>query len=171
MNETLGNLLQTRPGVVSTWKYRVVQTLEEALHGADFVVVSIQPAELEVMRDEIEIAEKYGLFFPVGDTAGAPGLIRGLRSALIYRDFAHRIADICPDAWVINYTNPMTVCTRTFTKVEPQLKVFGCCHEVFGTQHILARIGFRKIGAPSAASVRNPRERPRYQSFYFCRSG
>ncbi len=122
LNETLGNLIQNKPGVVSRWKYRVVGTLEEALSGADFVVVSIQPAELEVMRAEIEIGEKYGLFFPVGDTAGAPGLVRGLRSALIYRNFAHQIADICPNAWVINYTNPMTICTRTFTKVEPALK-------------------------------------------------
>ncbi len=148
LNETLGNLIQTRPGVVSKWKYRVVGTLEEALSGADFVVVSIQPAELEVMRAEIEIGEKYGLFFPVGDTAGAPGLVRGLRSTLIYRNFAHQIADICPNAWVINYTNPMTICTRTFTKVEPELKVFGCCHEVFGTQYILARVVSEKLGVP-----------------------
>ena len=148
LNETLGNFLQTRPGVVSKWNYRVVKSIEEALTDADFVVVSIQPAPLEVMRDEIEIAEKYGLFFPVGDTTGAPGLVRGLRSALIYRDFAHQIADICPDAWVINYTNPMTICTRTFTRVEPQLKVFGCCHEVFGTQHILAHLVSEKLGIP-----------------------
>ncbi len=148
LNETLGNFLQTRPGVVSKWKYRVVKTMEEALSGADFVVVSIQPAPLEVMRAEIEIAEKYGLYFPVGDTAGAPGLVRGIRSALIYRNFAHQIADICPKAWVINYTNPMTICTRTLTKVEPLLKVFGCCHEVFGTQHILARVVSEKFGIP-----------------------
>ncbi len=148
LNETLGNLLQTRPGVVSKWKYRVVETMEDALTGADFVVVSIQPAELEVMRAEIEIGEKYGLFFPVGDTAGAPGLVRGLRSALIYRNFAHQIADLCPNAWVINYTNPMTICTRTFTKVEPALKVFGCCHEVFGTQYILAQVVSEKLGIP-----------------------
>jgi alpha-galactosidase/6-phospho-beta-glucosidase family protein len=148
LNETFGNLIQSRPEVVSHWQYHVVPTLEEALTGANFVVVSIQPADLEVMRDEIGIAEKYGLFFPVGDTAGAPGLVRGLRSALIYRNFAHQIANICPDAWVINYTNPMTICTRTFTKVEPQLKVFGCCHEVFGTQHILARVVSEKLGVP-----------------------
>ncbi len=148
MNETLGNLLQTRPGVVSHWKYKLARDLDEALRGADFVVISIQPAPLDVMRAEIEIAEKNGLFFPVGDTAGAPGLVRGLRSTLIYRDFAHQIANLCPDAWVINYTNPMTICTRTLTRVEPGLKVFGCCHEVFGTQHILARVAAEKLGIP-----------------------
>lgn len=148
LNEKLGSLLQTRPGVVSQWRYRMVPTLDEALQNADFVVVSIQPGPLTVMKAEIEIAEKYGLFFPVGDTAGAPGLVRGLRSALVYRDFAHKIAAICPRAWVINYTNPMTICTRTLTKVEPGLKVFGCCHEVFGTQHLLAKMVAEMQGIP-----------------------
>lgn len=140
LNEQLGNWLQTQPGVVSRWRYETVATLDDALRDADFVVLSIQPGTLEVMRDEIAIAEKYGMFFPVGDTIGAPGLVRGLRSAIIYADFARAIARTCPNAWVINYTNPMTICTRTLTRVEPEVKVFGCCHEVFGTQRFLASL-------------------------------
>jgi alpha-galactosidase/6-phospho-beta-glucosidase family protein len=140
LNEQLGNWLQEQPGVVSRWRYEAVTTLEESLQDADLVVVSIQPGTLECMASEIAIAEQHGLFFPVGDTAGAPGLVRGLRAATIYEGFAHAIARHCPDAWVINYTNPMTICTRTLTRVEPGLKVFGCCHEVFGTQYILASL-------------------------------
>ncbi len=140
LNEQLGNWMQTQPGVVSHWHYETVATLEESLRGADFVVLSIQPGTLECMAHEIAIAERYGLFFPVGDTIGAPGLVRGLRSATIYKGFAHAIAKHCPNAWVINYTNPMTICTRTLKRVEPGLKVFGCCHEVFGTQNILAAL-------------------------------
>jgi alpha-galactosidase len=140
LNEQLGNWLQEQPGIVSHWRYEAVTTLEESLRDADLVVVSIQPGTLECMTSEIAIAEQHGLFFPVGDTAGAPGLVRGLRAATIYEGFAHAIARHCPDAWVINYTNPMTICTRTLTRVEPGLKVFGCCHEVFGTQHILASL-------------------------------
>jgi len=140
LNEQLGNWLQEQPGVVSHWRYEAVTTLEESLQEADYVVVSIQPGTLECMASEIAIAEQHGLFFPVGDTAGAPGLVRGLRAATIYEGFAHAIAKHCPDAWVINYTNPMTICTRTLTRVEPGLKVFGCCHEVFGTQDILASL-------------------------------
>lgn len=139
-NEELGNWLQEQPGVLAHWHYRAVDRIEEALKGADFVFISIQPGTLEMMGDEIAIAEKYGLFFPVGDTTGAPGLMRGLRSAMIYRGFAEAIATHCPQAWVVNYTNPMTICTRTLTKVAPDLKVIGCCHEVFGTQHILAEL-------------------------------
>ncbi len=103
-----------------------------------------------MMAHEIAVAEKYGLFFPVGDTTGAPGLMRALRSVRIYAGFARALAEHCPAAWVINYTNPMTICTRTLTKVAPELKVFGCCHEVFGTQSLLARIAqqYLELSAP-----------------------
>jgi alpha-galactosidase len=143
LNEQLGTWLQDQPNVVSRWRYITVPTLREALQNANFVVVSIQPGTLEVMAEEIAIAEKYGLFFPVGDTTGAPGLVRGLRAATIYEGFAHAIAEVCPAAWVINYTNPMTICTRTLTRVEPSLKVFGCCHEVFAVQQMLASLASR----------------------------
>lgn len=138
LNEQLGNWLQEQPGVVSRWRYTAVETLNEALRGADFVIISIQPGPLEQMGREIAIAEKYGRYFPVGDTTGAPGLVRGLRSAKIYQGFAEAIAETCPKAWVINYTNPMTICTRALTRVAPELKVFGCCHEAFAVQKMLA---------------------------------
>jgi alpha-galactosidase/6-phospho-beta-glucosidase family protein len=145
LNEQLGNWLQDQPGVVSHWRYAVVPTLKEALLGADFVVLSIQPGALEIMGEEIAIAEQHGMYFPVGDTTGAPGLVRGLRSATIYQEFARAIAAICPNAWVINYTNPMTICTRILTRVEPKLKVFGCCHEVFATQRMLASLVSQRL--------------------------
>jgi alpha-galactosidase/6-phospho-beta-glucosidase family protein len=138
LNEQLGNWLQGQPGVVSRWHYTAVETLTEALRTADLVIISIQPGSLELMAEEIAIAERYGLYFPVGDTSGAPGLVRGLRSAAIYKGFAEAIGAICPNAWVINYTNPMSICTRTLMRVAPELKVFGCCHEVFAVQKMLA---------------------------------
>jgi alpha-galactosidase len=140
LNEQLGTWLQEQPGVVSHWTYAAVPTLAEALRGADFVVISIQPGTLEIMAEEIAIAERYGLYFPVGDSTGAPGLVRGLRAATAYAGFAEAIQSICPRAWVINYTNPMAICTRTLTRVAPGLKVFGCCHEVFAVQRMLARL-------------------------------
>ncbi len=140
LNEQLGNWIQSQPGSISKWVYHAVNTLEEALIGADFIIISIQPGPLEVMAEEIAIAEKHGLFFPVGDTSGAPGLIRGLRSVKIIEGFAKKISQICPKAWVINYTNPMSICVNTLTKVAPGLKVFGCCHEVFAVQQLLASL-------------------------------
>ncbi len=150
LNETFGNWIQQQAGVLSNWQYRAVETIGEALTGADFVFLSIQPGSLAMMAHEIAVAEKYGLFFPVGDTTGAPGLMRGLRSTIIYAGFAEAIAEHCPQAWVINYTNPMTVCTRTLTKVAPELKVFGCCHEVFGTQRMLANLIPQYLDTPEA---------------------
>ncbi len=150
LNEQLGNWLQDQPGVVSRWRYVAVPTLKEALSGADFVVASIQPGTLECMAQEIALAERYGMFFPVGDTIGAPGLVRGLRSATIYEGIACAIAAICPNAWIINYTNPMTICTRALTRVEPRLKVFGCCHEVYATQRLLASLVSQHLGISPA---------------------
>lgn len=155
LNEQLGNWMQSQPGVVSHWHYTAVSTLREALQNADFVIISIQPGPLELMRDEIALAEEYGLFYPVGDTTGAPGLIRGLRSAAIYREFARALAEHCPQAWIINYTNPMSVCTRTLTRVAPELKVFGCCHEVFWVQHMLAELAahYLNIDLPARTDI------------------
>jgi alpha-galactosidase len=151
LNEQLGNWIQSQDGVVSYWHYTAVSTLRECLQGADFVIISIQPGPLELMRGEIALAEEYGLFFPVGDTTGAPGLIRGLRSASIYKEFAEALATYCPNAWIINYTNPMSICTRTLTRVAPGLKVFGCCHEVFWTQDMLAQIASQSLGIETPA--------------------
>lgn len=148
LNQELGNWLQNQPGVKSFWRYQAVERIEDALIGADFVFISITPGSLEMMAHEIAVAEKYGLFFPVGDTAGAPGLMRSLRSAIIYAGFARAIAQHAPQAWVINYSNPMSVCTRTLTRVARGLKVFGCCHEVFGTQHILADLAQQYFQLP-----------------------
>ena len=148
LNETLGNWIGTLPEARSQWQYKAVETLPQALQDADFVIISIQPGSFELMAHEIAVAEKYGMYFPVGDTTGVPGLMRGLRSAITFAGFARAIATHCPDAWVINYTNPMTICTRTLTKVAPELKVFGCCHEVFGTQHILADIAQKQLDLP-----------------------
>ena len=151
LNERLGDWLQGQPGV------RLVVALSAVGDpgrgpARRRLCGPVHPAgDAGVMAAEIAIAERYGMFFPVGDTTGAPGLVRGLRSAAIYAGFARRIAAVCPRAWVINYTNPMTICTRTLTRVEPGLKVFGCCHEVFGTQRWLARLAAQELGLADAA--------------------
>ena len=98
LNAELGTWLQAQPGVQSAWRYSAVRELPTALRGADIVVLSIQPGSLACMAEELAAAERHGLHFPVGDTVGAPGLIRGLRAATIYAGFAHDIARICPRA-------------------------------------------------------------------------
>ena len=103
------------------------------------------------MQHDLEIPMQYGIYQPVGDTVGPGGLIRGLRSARIYRGFAEALAAHAPKAWVVNFTNPMAVCTRTLYRVFPRVKAFGCCHEVFGTQSLLASLLAKKLRIPAPA--------------------
>ena len=139
-NEIIGNSLLVRPEVTGKWNYRVCEELEEALAGADFVVISILPATFDEMEIDVHMPERHGIYQSVGDTAGPGGAVRAMRTLPEFRKFAEAIRANCPDAWVINYTNPMSLCVRTLYQVFPQIKAFGCCHEVFGTQMLLGGI-------------------------------
>lgn len=137
-NEVIGNGIKNVEGCKSPWKYKAVKSARAALKDADFVIISILPATFDEMESDVHAPEKYGIYQSVGDTAGAGGIIRALRTIPMFEEIAENIKKYCPDAWVINYTNPMTMCTKTLYKVFPEIKAFGCCHEVFGTQKLLA---------------------------------
>lgn len=132
-NEVIGNRIDA-----AHWRYETAASLREALTGADFVVISILPGTFDEMEVDVHTPEKYGVYQSVGDTTGPGGLMRALRTIPMIREIAAAIRDCCPGAWVINYTNPMAVCIRTLYTEFPQIKAFGCCHEVFGTQTLLA---------------------------------
>lgn len=136
-NEIIGNKYNNAEGAKSKWEYRAVQKIEDALQGADFVVISILPGTFDEMYSDVHCPEKYGIYQSVGDTSGPGGIIRAMRTIPMYEYFAGKIKECCPQAWVINYTNPMTLCVKTLYRVFPQIKAFGCCHEVFGTQKLL----------------------------------
>ena len=140
VNEKMGNGLSKRDDAVGKWTYKAVKTLKEALTGADFVFCSILPGTFDEMESDVHHPEKYGIWQPVGDTTGPGGIIRALRTIPMYREFALAIKETCPSAWVVNFTNPMSVCVRTLYKVFPEIKAFGCCHEVFGVQNTIAKI-------------------------------
>ena len=145
-NEIIGNKFNDAEGTNSKWSYKATSTLEEALTGADFVVISILPGTFDEMASDVHTPEKYGIYQSVGDTAGPGGIIRALRTLPMIQVIANGIKNCCPNAWVINYTNPMTVITRMLYKVFPEIKAFGCCHEVFGTQRLLAAILSEEFG-------------------------
>ncbi|HPC77986.1 MAG TPA: alpha-glucosidase/alpha-galactosidase, partial [bacterium] len=79
-NEIIGNKLSVKPEVVGRWNYMAVKTLDEALYGADLVVISILPGTFDEMYSDVHAPEKYGIYQSVGDTTGPGGLIRGLRT-------------------------------------------------------------------------------------------
>ena len=145
-NEIIGNGISEREEAVGKWKYIVADTLKEALTGSDFVVISILPGTFDEMESDVHEPEKYGIYQSVGDTAGPGGMVRALRTIPMFVTIAEAIRDYAPQAWVINYTNPMSLCVKTLYHVFPQIKAFGCCHEVFGTQKLLAQIAERELG-------------------------
>ena len=92
------------------------------------------------MESGVHAPEKYGIYQSVGDTSGPGGIVRAMRTIPMFEYIAAKIKENCPNAWVINYTNPMTLCVKTLYRVFPEIKAFGCCHEVFGTQKFLAKM-------------------------------
>ena len=137
-NVVIGNKFNSAEGALSHWDYEATDTLEEALTGANFVVISILPGTFDEMQSDVHTPEKYGIWQSVGDTSGPGGIIRALRTVPMMQVIAKAVQKCCPDAWVINYTNPMTVSVKTLYETFPGIKAFGCCHEVFGTQKLLA---------------------------------
>src|SRR6266436_7479505 len=88
----------------------------QALAGADYVVVCISTGAFESMRHDLEIPERHGIKQSVGDTVGPGGVMRALRNIPVLVDIARDMEDICPDAWMLNITNPMTTLCRAVTK-------------------------------------------------------
>lgn len=139
-NARIGNRLSQRPEAVGNWEYVAKDNLAETLTGADFVVISILPGTFTEMQSDVHSPERYGIYQSVGDTVGPGGLVRGLRTIPMFQEIASAVKTYCPQAWVINYTNPMSLCVGTLYKTFPEIKAFGCCHEVFGTQKLLAKM-------------------------------
>ena len=139
-NAAIGGHINQNPAASSHFEYRVCQTLEDALQGADFVIISILPGTFKEMRSDVHAPEKYGIYQSVGDTVGPGGVLRAMRTVPYYEQFARAIRDICPNAWVLNFTNPMSICVKALYDVFPDIKAFGCCHEVFHAQDLLVRV-------------------------------
>ncbi len=139
-NEIIGNKLTNREDTTGKWNYVTASSLKEALTGCDFAVISILPGTFDEMDSDVHLPEKLGIFQSVGDTAGPGGMVRALRTIPMFVTIAEAIKEYSPNAWIINYTNPMSLCVKTLYHVFPEIKAFGCCHEVFGTQKVLKGI-------------------------------
>ena len=136
-NARIGARVACDGATKSVFTYRVCPKIDDALENADFVLISILPGTFKEMRSDVHTPEQYGIYQSVGDTVGPGGVLRAMRTVPIYEEFARKIRDICPDAWVLNFTNPMSICTKVLYDVFPGIKAFGCCHEVFHAQEFL----------------------------------
>jgi alpha-galactosidase len=115
----------------------------EALEGADAVLVTILAGSTEVWRHDIEIPKRYGIDTNVGDTRGVSGIFRALRTIPVMVGIAQDMEKYCPDATMLNYTNPMAMLCRAMQR-ETSIQLTGLCHSVQGTAMMLANW----IGAP-----------------------
>jgi alpha-galactosidase len=154
-NEELGRAIFSRPDAKGGFKVKAVGTAAEALAGADFVVMSIEPGPMEARIGDLVVPARYGIVQTVGDTTGPGGLLRALRAVPIMIEYGRLIMELCPEAWVINYTNPMTLCTAALHKGGSGIKAHGCCHEVFSTQARIAQIvaEAQGIAAPHRSEI------------------
>jgi alpha-galactosidase len=133
-NLRIAELLRERAG--AEFELEVVDDRRSALEGADYVVLAISTGGLEAWRLDMEIPDKYGSRQTIADTVGPGGMMRGLRSIPVVVDIARDMEDICPGAWLLNVTNPMTTLTRSVWR-ETSTRCVGLCHELYGA---LARL-------------------------------
>jgi alpha-galactosidase len=138
-NEVLGNKVMDANNK-GRFTFIAEPSLQKALTGSDFVFISILPGDFAEMAVDVHEPEKYGIYQSVGDTVGPGGLNRALRTIPLFQEIGEAIKKWAPEAWVLNYTNPMTICTRVLYEVFPEIKAFGCCHEVFNTQKLLMKV-------------------------------
>ncbi len=124
---------------------RVEATMDraEALQDADVVLVTVLANGVDVWRHDIEIPKKYGVDTNIGDTRGPSGIFRALRTIPLMVNIARDMERYCPDATMLNYTNPMAMLCRAMQR-ETSIQLTGLCHSVQGTAEMLA--GW--IGAP-----------------------
>lgn len=123
----------------SPLRIETTANLEVALNGADYVIVSISTGGFDAMRHDLAIPERYGILHTVGDTVGPGGWLRAVRNIPVFYDLSERMSRLCPQAWMLNVTNPLTPLTRV-----PQrdfgIKAVGLCSGVEHSVRALARL-------------------------------
>jgi alpha-galactosidase len=116
----------------------------EALAGADFVINSVNIGGHDATLTDFEVPARFGLRQTIADTLGVGGIFRGLRTFEFLEGLATDMLAVCPDAWLLNYTNPMAMNIQFLHRRHPRLKVLGLCHSVYWTIHDLSAL----VGAP-----------------------
>ncbi len=130
-------------------KYLGVENRKEALRGANYVVNAIQVGGYDPCTiTDFEIPKKYGLQQTIADTLGVGGVFRALRTIPVMLDFARDMEEVCPNAWMLNYTNPMAMLTGAMLRMT-DVKTVGLCHSV----QVCASTLLRELGMEYDDSV------------------
>ena len=127
------------------WKITIASE-DDALKNADCVVVSISTGGFDAMDKDYTIPEQFGVYHAVSDTTGPGGIFRTLRNAPVFLNLAEKMAKLCPNAWMVHVTNPLSQITR-IVNASGLVRCCGLCHEVAGQLHQLQ--GFLGITDPN----------------------
>src|SRR6185295_16449736 len=105
----------------------------KALAGADFVINMVQVGGFNSTLVDFEIPRKYGLNFTIADTTGPGGIFRALRTFPVLSGLCRDMAELCPRAYLLNYSNPMSMNMQTVFRTSPETRAVGLCHTAQGT--------------------------------------
>lgn len=125
-------------GKEKEWKITAYTDRRKALPGADYIVNSIEVSGVKCVRFDNDIPLQYGVSQCIGDTIGPGGLMKALRTVPVWMDILHDAEELCPNALVLNYTNPMNIMTLATLRYS-KMKCVGLCHSVQGTSKLLAK--------------------------------
>ena len=145
MAEWTAGALGATPSIVAHLDRRT------ALEGADFVIDTIQVGGARATQIDFDIPGRYGLQYTINDTINVGGVMRGLRTIPVVLGIAADMADVCPDALFLNYTNPMGMLVRAVDEAV-EFPTVGLCHSVYWTVHRLAEyvgVPFEEVDALS----------------------
>lgn len=120
-------------------RYFAFTDRKAGLKGADAVLITISTGGFDAMEKDLRIPEKFGIMSTVGDTCGPAGWSRAIRNIPVFRQFAEDFTEICPDALIVNYSNPMAALTATLQLCCPN-PVIGLCHAYFETKDVIQKI-------------------------------
>lgn len=124
-------------GEADKWTLKASTDRKELLPGADYLVNSIEVSGVECVRHDNDIPLEYGVSQNIGDTIGPGGLMKACRTVPVWLEILADAEKLCPKAWVLNYTNPMSIMCLAAARAS-RMKVVGLCHSVQGTTHHLA---------------------------------
>lgn len=138
MHKVIEKLIEAT-GNTGKWTVRSSTDRREVLPGSTYAVCCVEVSGTDCVKWDNDIPLKYGVDQCIGDTIGPGGLFKSLRTIPVFLDILRDMAELCPGALMLNYTNPMSMMVLAAGRAVPQVPVVGLCHSVQGTSHLLAK--------------------------------
>lgn len=138
MHQVIARLINDT-GRQDGWTVRSSTNRRELLQGTDYAVCCVEVSGTACVAMDNDIPLKYGIDQCIGDTLGPGGLFKGLRTVPVFLDILRDMRELCPNAIMLNYTNPMSMLVLAAGRAVPEIQLVGLCHSVQGTSHELAR--------------------------------